>query len=66
MRACSTAGGGVMFVPDTLKRKKTDQPVSYTDLLGDADAKSADEPAKKKNMVWSWVQRKKRAHKKAA
>jgi hypothetical protein len=37
MRACSTAGGGVMFVPDTLERKGA--AISYSDLLEEKKAK---------------------------
>lgn len=33
MRACSTAGGGVMFIPDEIERKTQAQ--SYKDLIED-------------------------------
>jgi hypothetical protein len=33
MKACATAGGGVMFIPDTIERKQA--VMSYADLLKD-------------------------------
>ena len=44
MRACTTASGGVMFIPETLKRKT--QTVSYENLIEEADIMSADEKPK--------------------
>lgn len=44
MRACSTASGGVMFIPDEIERKQVKQEtVSYRDLVGeDAAAKTTE------------------------
>ena len=47
MRACSTAGGGVMFIADDVQRKaaqKKNTPISYKELLQqsmEADAAKA-------------------------
>ncbi len=35
MRACSSASGGVMFIPDEIERKS--EPVSYNDLVEGQD-----------------------------
>lgn len=38
MRACSSASGGVMFIPDDIEEKdEASKPVSYRDLAGEKD-----------------------------
>ncbi len=37
MRACATAGGGVMFLPDEMERKSVK--VSYADLVKQEESK---------------------------
>ena len=40
MRACSTAGGGVMFIPDTLERKK--RKLAYSDIAGASETEKTE------------------------
>ena len=45
MKACATAGGGVMFIPEELERKGA---VSYSDLIGEEKVAKKVKPFGKK------------------
>ncbi|MCC7304830.1 MAG: hypothetical protein IT558_01070 [Alphaproteobacteria bacterium] len=33
MKACATAGGGVMFIPDDIERKTNKERISYKEIV---------------------------------